>query len=209
MKEEEKRIKLTLAGAVLLALTASLCCIVPFVAALLGLAGFGVSEFLAPWRPYLLAITFSLLGLGFYLAYRPQPGQACTSGGKCGQKPVRRWNRRAVWVATVLVIAFSVFPHYGGHLLRAISRKSQPAVTVERNDNAHLVLKIEGMDCPVCAEALQKRLRQIPGVNRADVSFRTKQAALDYDPRTADHGDFVRAITDEGFKVTESPRDKD
>lgn len=208
MKVGEKRIKLTMASALFLAMSASLCCIVPFVAALLGIAGVGVSEFIAPWRPYLLAITFSLLGVGFYLAYRPQPGQACERGGECSQKGVRRWNRRSVWFAAVLVIAFSVFPHYGGHLLRAISGGSQPAVTVNENDNAHLVLKIEGMDCPVCAEALQKRLRQIPGVSRADVSFRTKQAALEYDPRTADQRDFVNAITDEGFKVIESTRDK-
>lgn len=208
MREKKRRTALALVGATLSAPAASLCCIVPFAAALLGLAGFGVSSLMAAWRPYLLAITFSLLGAGFYLAYRPQPEQACASGAECKTSRARPWNKWAVWMTAVLVITFSVFPYYGGHLLQAVIRKPAPAVATERNANTRLVLKIQGMDCQACALGLQQRLSRMAGVNQADVNFRTAQAVVQYNPHTVGRNEIVHAITDEGFKLGDPSRNK-
>lgn len=201
METEKKELWLAPAGAVVSALAASLCCIVPFAAALLGIAGFGASEFLGSWRPYLLVTTLGLLGFGFYMAYRRQPGQGCSSGASCGRTSLGRWNRTVVWIATVFVLGFSAFPYYGGRLVQAVSSNSKPAGSVPTSPEAQLVLKIGGMDCPVCAEALQNGFRQIPGVRQSQVSFQDKQATIEYDPRRVDRVRLVKVITDAGFKV--------
>lgn len=61
----------TIVGASLLAaIAASLCCILPIVFALGGFAIVGASAFFESLRPYLLIVTFALLGVGFYLSYR-------------------------------------------------------------------------------------------------------------------------------------------
>lgn len=47
------------------------------------------------------------------------------------------------------------------------------------------VLHISGLDCPVCAEALQCDLRKIKGVNAVKVDYVTQTIALDVDGETA------------------------
>lgn len=63
------------------------------------------------------------------------------------------------------------------------------------------VLKIEGMDCIMCAAGLQNNLRALPGVRSAEVSFQDKQAVIGYDPRAASVADFEKVIADSGFKL--------
>lgn len=73
-----KNNRLLLGSGLLLALTSSLCCIVP-VLAIVGGAGGAVSAFswAAPLRPYLLAATVLTLGVAFYQAYKPQRKDEC------------------------------------------------------------------------------------------------------------------------------------
>lgn len=206
MKDQENKTGLALTGAVVAAVTASLCCILPLLAALLGVAGFAASEVFAHWRPYLLVVSFVLLALGFYLAYRPERGEACKGDSLCACKPLGRWNRAMLWLATVFVLVFAAFPNYRGWVVRAVSRRTQSAGTVVKTGGAHVVLKIDGMDCPVCAGGLQNSLRGIPGVERAEVSFQEKRATIDYDPRAVDSARFVKVIRDAGFKVAGLPQ---
>ena len=48
---------LTTSGSILSSLLASLCCIGPFVFALIGAGGLGFAAAFEPYRPYLLALT--------------------------------------------------------------------------------------------------------------------------------------------------------
>ncbi len=96
----------TLAGAVLAALAASACCILPAVLALVGVSGVGLADALAPWRPVFLSATAGLLGLGFYLSYRRRKAAlACDCPSSRGSRTARgalrgspacsRWRSRA------------------------------------------------------------------------------------------------------------------
>lgn len=100
------------ASSVLSALAASACCLGPLVFALLGVAGGGLLVKMAPYRPYFMVATFALLSAGFYLTYR-KPKQVRTMGPEC-DCPAPRANRVGeimLWVATVLVVGFLVFPY--------------------------------------------------------------------------------------------------
>jgi len=202
MADQKRVIGLSLIGAVVAAVTASLCCLLPLAAAVLGVAGFAASEFFARWRPYLLAVTIGLLAVGFYLAYRPRRERACDSDGLCSRKPSRRWNRAALWIATVLVALFAAFPYYGEWIVRAAGTASKPAAAGVATPVAHAAFNIEGMDCQVCAAGIEHSLRQTPGVVRAKVSFREKRASIDYNPHKVDVAHLVMEITSAGFKVT-------
>src|SRR5258708_37602457 len=50
------------------------CCVGPAVIAVLGTGGVLDAARLAPYRPYFIIASVLLLGLGFWLAYRPQGG---------------------------------------------------------------------------------------------------------------------------------------
>jgi mercuric ion transport protein len=106
----------TSAGSVLAAFLASACCVGPLVLALLGLGGAGFLVKFEPYRPYFIALTFTLLGSGFYLTYRgPRVAPATAdAGGPACDCPAPRTNRAGrvmLWVATVLVTGFLVFPY--------------------------------------------------------------------------------------------------
>jgi mercuric ion transport protein len=100
-------------ASLLAAVAASLCCILPIVFVLVGAGVAGAAAFFATWRPLLLAITFALLGLGFYFAYR-KPRQACEPGSACDVPAAKRTRRTWLWIATAFVILFAVFPYYSG-----------------------------------------------------------------------------------------------
>lgn len=102
------------AGAIVSAFVASACCVGPLVFALLGLGGAGLLVKFEPYRPYFMALTFALLGAGFYFTYRkPKAAAAVAEGDACGC-PAPRTNRAGrimLWVATALVVGFLAFPY--------------------------------------------------------------------------------------------------
>ena len=106
---------LVMAGSVIAAIGASLCCTLPIIFALTGFSIVGASAYFDTLRPYLLVVTFALLGLAFYYAYRPLPWQgACAPGTACATPVSRRSARLVLWLVTALVIAIAAFPYYSG-----------------------------------------------------------------------------------------------
>jgi MerT mercuric transport protein len=101
------------AGSVFAAIIASFCCILPIVFALTGFSILGASALFDAWRPYLLGLTFGLLGLGFYFAYRSRREQ-CAPGSACAIPTTNRSGRLMLWLATAAVVLFAAFPYYSG-----------------------------------------------------------------------------------------------
>jgi len=103
-------------GSVVAAFLASACCVGPLIFALLGLGGGALLVKFEPYRPHFIAVTFALLGTGFYLTYR-KPRLAPVAMGADGAAcdcPAPRTNRAGrimLWVASVLVVGFLVFPY--------------------------------------------------------------------------------------------------
>ena len=65
--EKPNRSGLLMMSSLVAAILASFCCILPIVFALTGFTVIGASAVFAEWRPYLLTLTFGLLGLGLEL----------------------------------------------------------------------------------------------------------------------------------------------
>lgn len=106
---------LVMVGSVIAAIGASLCCTLPLIFALTGFSILGASAYFNTLRPYLLVVTFALLGLAFYYAYRPLPQKSgCAPGTACSQPATRRSARIVLWLVAALVIAMAAFPYYSG-----------------------------------------------------------------------------------------------
>jgi len=201
MNGKENKSGLALAGSLLAAFAASLCCILPLVAAVLGLGGFAAAAFFEKWRPYLLMATAALLAIGFYLVYRWPQEDACAPGSTCEGTAARGWGRTLLWLVAALVIVVATFPYYSGWAAHAVTGNMPPLAAGQQKTEAHLVLKVDGMDCGACAALIQKNLQQVAGVERAEVSYEKKQAAIDYDPREVNPSRFAQIINNAGFKV--------
>jgi mercuric ion transport protein len=107
-------------SAIVSAFIASICCVGPLVFALLGIGGAGLLVKFEPYRPYFIAVTFALLGTGFYFTYKkPRPAAAGPAGGSECDCPAPRAHRAGtvmLWIATLLVVAFLSFPYIAAHL---------------------------------------------------------------------------------------------
>jgi len=98
--------RLIAAGGLLGALAASSCCILPLVLFSLGIGGAWISNLtrLAPFQPYVLALTAGFVGAGYWLVYRSSK-LACREGQACTRPLPNRLVKTALVVATLLVLA--------------------------------------------------------------------------------------------------------
>jgi copper chaperone CopZ len=188
-------------GASLIAgVAASLCCILPIVFALAGTGIVGASAFFAAWRPYLLGITFFLLGLGFYFAYR-KPKNVCEPGSVCERPATNKTGRIGLWIATVFVLIVAAFPYYSepvaNMLLNTkVQETNPPAPHLERASFA-----VDGMDCTACATAIEKKLKTVDGVRSAVVSYDQKRATVEFDVSKVTIAQLEQAIRDAGYRA--------
>ena len=117
-RAEGRRMGLVAAVGMLGALAATSCCIVPLVLFALGIGGawIGGLATLAPYQPYLLALTAAFLGVGYYFVYR-RPKVACEDGRACTRPLPTRIVKLALWGATAIAGAAVAFPHVAPALL--------------------------------------------------------------------------------------------
>ena len=203
--------KATLGGSILAAITASLCCIGPLVAVLLGASGFAASAVFEKWRPVFLGVTFALLALAWYLAYR-KPKANCEEGSACATKPVAKWNKVVLWVATGFVLIAAAFPSLSSAILRA-TQTSQDACcapsTVADENSAVLTVKIPSMDCAACALNIQSVLKKQAGVQQVQLSFDSKEPVVRYDATKLSPEKIIAPIDQTGFKAEPTtPKEK-
>lgn len=122
MRKTRKWSLASIAGAVLSAFLASLCCLGPLVFAVLGIGGAGLLVKFEPYRPYFTVLTLGLLGAGFYFTYRaPRRAAktASTAGGAecaCEHPTSNKVGKVMLWLATLLVIGFLGFPYVAAAL---------------------------------------------------------------------------------------------
>ncbi len=185
-------------GSVVAAFLASLCCLGPLLLGGLGLGTVLVATF-APLRPYFLALSGTLLGVGFYFVYRkPKSAQTC-EGETCAPRgPRKRAAKTMLWVAAVGVLALALFPLYGGKLAGASAPPR--TTTIARLDSSEL--KITGMDCAVCASVIQRKLLETPGVVKASVEYPAGHATVEFDPALISPEKLVEVVNGTGYKAS-------
>ncbi len=191
------------------AIVASFCCILPVVFALAGITVAGAAARFAAWRPYLLAATFALLGAGLYLAYRPAR-QQCGPGAACSKPAAKHSRRFLLWLATAFVIAFAAFPYYSAPVAQFLLSRQGPhaALVAPRAASlAHASLVIEGMDCGACAVTIENKLKALPGVVKARVSYDRAKAEIDYDSAAASIEQFEKVIQQAGYRTHKAGAD--
>lgn len=63
------------------------------------------------------------------------------------------------------------------------------------------VYRIEGMHCEGCAQTIEALVGAEPGVERISVSFREREARVEFDPQRIGDAALFAVIEGAGFKV--------
>jgi copper chaperone CopZ len=200
-----KRKGLLLIASVAAAIGASLCCILPIVAAVTGLGAITAGVAFEKWRPYLLGLTGLLLAGGFLLAWRDHK-KACATGSLCATRPMSRWNRIALGVLAAGVAALAAFPYYSGAVAQVVVRQPGAAHFVSSAAMSTVAFRVPDMDCAACAVSLSATLRKLPGVADAKLDVDSRSAVVTYDPNTQNAAALEKVISDAGFHIAPQPR---
>jgi copper chaperone len=69
---------------------------------------------------------------------------------------------------------------------------------------ATAVLKVSGMTCGHCVQAVRQALESQDGVERADVDLQAGRAQVEYDEGRVTPRQLANAVMDEGYEAEES-----
>jgi len=115
-----------------------------------------------------------------------EPEDCCASGARtvAGQPARRRFTMRQfnllmLWMATVMIVLFALFPQWVGLLLGGGGNST---VAVNPEDRHQIVLQLKGMTCEGCATVIQQTLRKVPGVSQVQVNYGRSEAVVNFDP---------------------------
>ncbi len=105
------RLRLVAAGGILGAIGATTCCIMPLVLFSLGASGAWIGQMtaLAPFQPYIIAVTVGFLGYGYWLVYR-KPKVACAEGEACPRPVSNTLVKSALLLSTAVVALALAWP---------------------------------------------------------------------------------------------------
>ncbi len=192
----EKNNKILLGSGLVLALTSSLCCIVPALAIISG-TGSAVAAFswAAPLRPYLLVATVLILGFAFYQAYKPKAKDECA----CETKRSFLQSKSFLWIVAAVSLLLSAFPYYAKYLQPQIPQQ-QAANHLPNQQQA--VLHLQGMDCEACEGHVNNALLKKKGVQQVHTSYPQGTVTIQFDSTSISLQQLAGVIENEtGYKV--------
>lgn len=167
---------------VIAAIAASLCCIGPAIAVALGLSAFGLAAAFESVRPYLLALTFGILAIAFYRAYRRQPDENCATA-VCEKPVFRRAQVLFLWFGAVVVVVFAAFPYYSGVLWKTLGPPFQVAAAspATAGESRSAVITVDDLNCGGCAAAIERTLSRLGGVRDLKLNYDDNTAHVTFD----------------------------
>lgn len=189
---------LTYLGAAVAALAASACCWIPALLGAGAAGSLGVSAALAPWRPYLLALTAVFLIGGFWFVYRKPKGSCetdCCATEAASRR--RKVNIGVMWAVVIFAIAMAAYPEVQAMRFRASHVAGAPAPATARQ----VILAVKGMDCEACAAPIEENLKKVPGVLSARVDYPKAQAIVTLGRPEPSSVALVKAVNDSGFEA--------
>jgi len=76
----------------------------------------------------------------------------------------------------------------------------------EEDKKQNKEVPIEGMHCASCAQAIEKSLDNLDGIDKSNVSYASEQASVEYDSSKVGMSDISKAVEDAGYSVGEGER---
>jgi copper chaperone len=66
-----------------------------------------------------------------------------------------------------------------------------------------ITLKVSGMSCGHCKEAVERSIGVLPGVSKVEATVKERKVDISYIPSEANLDDIIQAVKDAGYDVEE------
>jgi copper chaperone CopZ len=71
---------------------------------------------------------------------------------------------------------------------------------VKEKEKARVVVSVKDISCTVCAQAIEKQVKKINGIEDVKTAVMLNKVFIDYNPKLVNSGAIRRAIDKTGFK---------
>ena len=193
----------SIGAGLLVAFTASLCCITPVFATLAGIGGIASSiSWMEPFRPYLIGLTVLVLGFAWYQKLRPRTQEEFECACDEDEKPSFWQSKKFLGIVTVFAVFMLAFPYYSG-IFFPDNNKADKVIVVSENDILNAQLSIKGMTCTGCEHSVNAALNNSEGVLEASSSYESGIALVKFDQSKVSVEQLATAVEEAtGYKVT-------
>lgn len=200
--DPSKKERRTIAGVIVAAFAASICCVGPLVLLGLGIGGAWVGNLtlLEPFRPYLMTLTLGVLGYAFYKIYKPK-AEVCEPGSYCANPKSDKINKITLWITTVFVLGLLATPYIAEELV-ASENAATDRLSEQLSSLKQITLDVPDMSCPACPFTVQKSLKKLDGVVSAKATLEDKKAVVIYNPSIVSLEKMIEATTNAGYPST-------
>jgi mercuric ion transport protein len=180
------------------AIAASLCCITPVLALIVGSGSIASSfSWIAPARPYMIGLTVAILGFAWYQKLKPQSTNDC--GCAVDEKSKFFQSKIFLLSVTLFAILMIAFPFYSKAFF---PKKEKTSVIVKKSNIQTVELSIKGMSCEACEEEINHEVNKLPGIIQSTISYKNKNAIIGFDVSKTTLQNITDAINGTGYKVT-------
>lgn len=194
MKNENKLI----GAGLLTAITASLCCITPVLALIAGTSGIASTfSWIEPFRPYLIGLTFLVLGFAWYQKLKPKKEIDCDC--ETEEKPKFIQSKKFLGIVTVFAIVMLAFPYYSGVFYPNTEKQ---IIVVDKSNVKKTEFKISGMTCASCEDHVNHEVNKLSGIVNIKASYENGNAIIEFDKTKTNEAEIERAINSTGYEVT-------
>lgn len=197
MSNEKTSSKSAGAG-LLVAITASLCCITPVLALVSGASGVAASfSWMEPFRPYLIGITVLVLGFAWYQKLKPKKAEIDCECDEDEKEPFMQ-SKLFLGIVTVFAAVMLAFPYYSYMFYPEIKKDN---IAVNESSIFEVKLAVEGMTCTGCEEGIKHAAMEVPGVLDATADYEAGSATVKFDMSTSSEQEVIDAINATGYTV--------
>jgi len=195
MKGEKKLI----GAGLLTAITASLCCITPVLALIVGTSGIASTfSWIEPFRPYLIILTILVLGFAWYKKLKPRKTIDCNCATV--EKPQFMESKKFLGIVTAFAIIMLAFPYYSRIFYPNTEKQT---IVVEKSNIKSAEFEITGMTCASCEEHINHEVNKLQGILSLKASFENGNAIIEFDRTKTNEVEIMQAINSTGYIVTD------
>ncbi|MFY0654388.1 MAG: mercuric transport protein MerTP [Cyclobacteriaceae bacterium] len=194
----------SIGAGLLVAFTASLCCITPVFATLAGIGGIASSfSWMDPFRPYLIGLTILVLGFAWYQKLKPRTAEEIECACEEDEKPSFWQSKKFLGIVTVFAALMLTFPSYSGIFFPENSNAAN-VIVVNENDILNAEISIKGMTCTGCEHSVNAALNSSEGVLEASSSHESGIASVKFDQSKVTIDELATAVEEAtGYTVIE------
>lgn len=185
---------------VLSSIAASLCCITPILALIASTSGIA-STFLwfEPARPYFIGLSIAVLAFAWYQKLKPVPADDC--GCAVDEKPKFIQSKSFIVIISFFATLMMAFPYYS---IAFFPKVEKQIIIVEKSNIQTAEFTINGMSCAGCEEEVKHEVNKLNGIIKADVSYASRNALIQFDNSKTDIPAIEKAIKTTGYTVTKT-----